>query len=227
MQAQIREREQAMKNKSDVVTRAFSTEFRAESIENEHRIIGHAAVYNQPADIDGWFYEVIERGAFDDCDFKDVIFCVNHDTKKIPLARSRNHNKNSTLQLELDEIGLGVNALLDTERNADALALYSAVDRGDIGGMSFIFRVKDYKWENLDSNMPTKRITKISEVYEVTAATFPYYTGTDLNTARAKESLESDLAALESARGEAQKALESAKLVKEKAILKIRSKVGI
>ena len=214
-----------MINKSDVVKRAFSTEFRAETGDNnEHRIIGHAAVYDQPADIDGWFYEVIERGAFDECDFKDVIFCVNHDTKKIPLARSRNHNKNSTLQLELDEVGLGVNALLDTERNADALALYSAVDRGDIGGMSFIFRVKDYKWENLDSDMPTKRITKISEVYEVTAATFPYYTGTDLNTARAKESLESDLAALESAR---ERALVSAKLDKEKAILKIRSKVGI
>ena len=216
-----------MINKNDIITRAFGVELRTQTEENEHRIIGHAAVYDQPADINGWFQEVIERGAFDECDFRDVIFCVNHDTKKIPLARSRNHNKNSTLKLELDEIGLGVNALLDTERNADALALYSAVDRGDIGGMSFIFRVKDSKWENLDSDMPTKRITKISEVYEVTAATFPYYTGTDLSTARARESLESDLAALESAREEARGALESAKLDKDKAILKIRSKVGI
>lgn len=210
-------------SKKDVTIRAFSSGFETEIEEKEHRIIGHAAVYDQPANIDNFFYEVIERGAFDGCDFSDVVLCVNHDTTKLPLARTRN----GTMHLELDEMGLKVNALLDVENNVDAKALYSAVGRGDIGGMSFIFRIEDYKWENLDSDMPTKRITKISEVYEVTAATFPYYTGTDLNTARAKKSLESDLAALVSARDEAQRALVSAKLEKEKAILKIRSKIGI
>lgn len=215
-----------MNKDNDIICRAFGTDYRAITGEdNEHRITGHAAVFDQAADIDGWFYEVIDRRAFEKCDFKDVVFCINHDTKKIPLARSRNNNGNSTMQLTIDEKGLAVDALLDTERNADAMALYSAVERGDMGGMSFIFRVKEYSWENLDTDMPTKRITGISEVFEVTAATWPYYAGTDVD-ARARGSLESDLASLESERRKAQPP-EGGRTDTERAIYEMRAKLGI
>ena len=215
-----------MNKENDIICRSFGTDYRALTGENnEHRITGHAAVFDQAADIDGWFYEVIDRRAFEKCSFKDVVFCINHDTKKIPLARSRNNNGNNTMQLSIDDKGLAVDALLDTERNADALALYSAVERGDMGGMSFIFRVSDYSWENLDTDMPTKRITGISEVFEVTAATWPYYTGTDVD-ARARGSLESDLASLESERRKAQSP-EGDKATAERAIFEVRAKLGI
>lgn len=193
---------------------------------NEHRIQGYASVFENVADIHGMFNEKIARGAFDGCKFKDVIFCINHETNKIPLARSRNNNKRSTMQLKVDNNGLYVDALVDTEKNAEAEALYSAIERGDMGGMSFIFEIGDYEWEGLDTNKPTKIITRITEVFEVTAATFPFYNATTLD-ARAKRSLESEQAALESARKEAREALESAKVSRDKQLYKFRAKIGI
>lgn len=164
-------------------------------------IDGHPAVYDQKTNIGNWFYEVIERGAFDECDFDDVLFCINHDLQKIPLARSRRNTSKSTMALQLDEKGVYIKADLDIENNSEAKSLYSSVKRGDIDGMSFIFYVKEEKWENLDSDMPTRRITKIKKVREVTAASFPAYTGTDIN-ARDQVALDNAKVALDNARSE-------------------------
>jgi phage head maturation protease len=93
--------------KADAVIRSFGiADLRALSEENTNVIDGHAAVYDQKTDIGGYFYEVIERGAFDNTNFDDVLFCVNHDLRKIPLARSRRNNGNSTMQLSVDDKGL-------------------------------------------------------------------------------------------------------------------------
>lgn len=173
-------------------------------------IEGHPAVYDQRTNIGGYFEEIIERGAFDDCDFTDVLLSVNHDLDKIPLARSRNNNANSTMQLGLDSTGLWMRAKLDRENNSEARSLHSAVQRGDINGMSFIFYVADDKWENLDSELPTRRIQKIRKVIEVSAVTFPAYAGTDIS-ARDQATLDSVARALDSARSE----LDSLKRAKE------------
>lgn len=184
--------------KEEPVKRSFGlVDLRA--VDEGSYIEGHPAVYDQATNIGGWFNEVIERGAFDECDFDDVLFSVNHDLKKIPLARSRRNNGNSTMQLLVDEKGLNVKASLDVEGNAEAKSLYSAVKRGDIDGMSFIFFVKDEKWEDLDSDMPTRRIQKIKKVIEVSAVNFPAYTGTDIN-ARDQAVLDNAAKALENAR---------------------------
>lgn len=165
----------------------------------ESVIEGHAAVFNQPTDICGCFNEVIRTGAFNGCDFSDVLFSTNHDLGKLPLARSRNNTINSTLQLGIDDQGLFVHASLDTDNNMDAKALYSAVERGDINGMSFIFRVDAEEWQGLDSDIPTRYINKIAQVIEVSAVSWPAYPGTDIN-ARDQYTLESAKNALESAR---------------------------
>ncbi len=176
-------------------------------------IEGHAAVYNQRTNIGGWFYEVIERGAFDDADFKDVLFCANHNLRQIPLARSRNNNSNSTLQLNIVEKGLHVRAELDIENNSEARSLYSAVKREDIKGMSFIFYIAEERWVDLDKEMPTRYISKIKCVREVSAVNFPAYEGTDIATgdARDKEALESARSkeALDSARAKSRTELDS------------------
>ncbi|MBU7320283.1 HK97 family phage prohead protease [Paenibacillus oleatilyticus] len=166
---------------------------------DEKTIEGHAAVFDQKTNIGGWFFEVIERGAFDGCNFDDVLFSINHDLKKIPLARSRRNNANSTLQLSVDTKGLFIKAKLDTENNTESRALHSAVGRGDIQGMSFIFYIQEEKWENLDSDMPTRRIQKIKRVIETSAVTFPAYTGTDIQ-ARDKTALDNARLALDNAR---------------------------
>lgn len=164
-------------------------------------IEGHAAIYDQKTVIGGWYEEVIERSAFANTDFRDVVLTVNHNLQSIPLARSRNNNANSTLQLSVDEAGLFIRGNLDKENNSEARALHSSVARKDINGMSFIFFVRDQKWEGLDTEMPLRRILDISRVVEVSAVSFPAYVGTDIN-ARDQQALESARAALESARGE-------------------------
>ena len=89
--------------------------------------------------------------------------------------------------------------LLDTENNADSRSLYSAVKRGDISGMSFMFSITDEEWIDLDSDHPTRRIKQIGSVVEVSAVTFPAYESTEIS-ARDAKALESAKLALESAR---------------------------
>lgn len=184
--------------KKPLEQRAYSFEVRAEETERGHVITGRPIVYNSRTDL-GWFDEIIESGALDQTDLTDVRFLVNHDTSKIPLARSRRNNGNSTMQLTVDAMGLGIRVDLDTENNAEARALYSAVQRGDISGMSFMFGIRGDEWDDLDSEHPTRRIKDISSVVEVSAVTFPAYESTEIN-ARSKEALESARAAVDTAR---------------------------
>lgn len=176
-------------------------EFRAFENETEKIIEGHAAVFNRQTNVGGYFFEVIDTGAFEKADLRDVPLIVNHDFSKIPLARSRRNNGNSTLTLSVDEVGLAIRAKLDVENNSAARALYSAVERGDLDGMSFCFSVDAEEWLDLKSEMPTRRIKSISKVFEVSACTFPQYEETDI-TARSKNALESAKKVLENARAQ-------------------------
>jgi len=210
-----------MKNKKPKTTdtlikRSFSIDDLAAS-ESGNTIEGHPAVYAQRTNIGGMFYEVIERGAFDKCDFDDVLFSVNHELAKIPLARSRRNNGNSTMQLSLDDTGIYMRAELDVENNTEARNLYSAVKRQDINGMSFIFRVGNDEWEDLDSDMPTRRIKAVSKVIEVSAVTFPAYAGTDID-ARDRDALDNASMALDNARSR----LDNLKSEQEAELLKLR-----
>ena len=189
-----------MKLKKPLENRSYQFEVRAEQDETHGNIIvGRPIVYGQRTDISGWFEEVIELGALDGADLKDVRFLVNHNIDAIPLARSRNNNANSTMRLTVDDKGMAIRVDMDTENNADARALYSAVQRGDISGMSFMFGVSDEEWDNLDSDYPTRRIKGISKVVEVSAVTFPAYEATEIQ-ARSKDALDNARAALESAK---------------------------
>lgn len=181
------------------ITRAYNFEIRAENNEkNGDFITGRPIVYNSKTDL-GWFSEIIEAGALDKANLKDVRFLVNHNTDMIPLARSRNNNENSTMQLEVDKDGMSIRVNLDTENNTEARNLYSAIKRGDITGMSFMFTIDDEEWEDIQSDHPTRHIRKIAQVFEVSAVTFPAYEATEIS-ARDKEALESAKATLESVR---------------------------
>lgn len=184
-------------NEETVIRSYGIADFRAN--DEEKTIEGHAAVFEQKTNIGGYFYEVIERGAFDGTDFDDVLMCVNHDLRKVPLARSRRNNGNSTMQLSVDDKGLFVKARLDTEGNTESKNAYSAIKRGDIDGMSFMFRIADAKWTDLDTDMPTRHILKIRKVYELGPVNMPAYSGTDIS-ARDQQALDNARTALENAR---------------------------
>lgn len=180
--------------------RNYSFEVRAEQTEQGTAILtGRPVVYSEFTDIGGMFQEIIEPGALDGADLTDVRFLVNHDTSMIPLARSRNNNKNSTMQMTPDAEGLMLDrVILDIGNNSEARALHSAVQRGDISGMSFMFSVAEEWWEYIDTDYPTRHITKIASIVEVSAVTFPAYDGTEINARGG--ALESARTALESAR---------------------------
>ena len=183
--------------------RSFNFEVRAEQMEGHGNIItGRAIVFDSPTDI-GDFTEVIDKNALADTDLRDVRFLVNHNTDMIPLARSRNNNVNSTMQLMVGEEGLDIRADLDTENNADARALYSATERGDISGMSFMMLVDGEQWDWTNEEHPVRRITSISKVLEVSAVTWPAYESSSLEARGNAEALESAKATLESAKAEA------------------------
>lgn len=178
--------------------RSYSFEIRAEQTDEGGVIEGRPIVYESRTDM-GYFDEVIASGALDGTDLRDVRFLVNHDLSRIPLARSRNNNANSTMQLIKDDKGLKIRVKLDVERNSEARNLYSAVERGDISGMSFMFVIEAAKWTNLDTDHPTRTITAISRVIEVSAVTFPAYEDTEISV-RNKTALENARKALDSAR---------------------------
>lgn len=198
--------------------RAFEFEVRAEENEEHgHFLTGRPIVYNQRTDL-GWYDEIIEAGALDYADLKDVRFLVNHNTDMIPLARSRNNNENSTMQLITDEAGMGIRVDLDTENNSEAKSLYSAVGRGDITGMSFMFEVDKDSWEDIDSDHPLRRIRSFNRIFEVSAVTFPAYSQTSIQTRGLSDALDSAKESLDSVKAE--------KLELEKERLRLKIKIG-
>lgn len=204
--------------------RSYSFDINAEQNDEGVGIVtGRPIVYDSRTDL-GYFDEIIERGALNGTDLRDVRFLVNHDISKIPLARSRNNNANSTMQLMPDDQGMSVRVNLDVKNNTEARNLYSAIERGDISGMSFMFAVDDEEWSELESEHPTRHIKKISNVVEVSAVTFPAYEDTEISV-RNKEALENAKSALESAKRSKEKTLDSAlelEKAKFEALMKVR-----
>lgn len=163
-----------------------SFEVRADS--EKSIITGRPIVFNSRTDL-GDCDEIIEAGALDKANLSDVRFLINHDLNKIPLARARAGDENSTMKISVDKDGMAISVELDTENNSEARALYSAVKRGDISGMSFMFSIDDEEWENRESSHPTRHIKSIGEVVEVSAVSFPAYEDTEIN-ARSKKTFD-------------------------------------
>lgn len=184
---------------NELVTRKFISTFRALDNEEGSVIEGTPIVFNQETKLRDWAGEYIERidqHALDDADLKDVRLFINHDTDKIALARTKNGK--GTMSFHIDDEGMHIKANLDTENNAEARSLHSAIKRGDMDGMSFMFRIESQEWLNLDSDCPTRVIKKISVVHEVSVVNFPAYPQTSIDAR--SDSEETEYSPLEEAR---------------------------
>ena len=207
-----------------IVRRAY--EARVSADPETHTVVGTPVVFDQPTVIRDWlsgeeYIEVISRGALGNTDMSDVLFCVNHEFEKIPLARSKNGK--GTLALEVTDSGLSMRTSLDVERNPEAAALYSAIERGDITGMSFMFRVRGDSWQGLETDQPIRTITDISIIHEVSAVNDPAYPQTSIST-RSSEETEKSVLAEARARFFAEKESEAKNLLElEKAKNKVKS----
>lgn len=212
------------KSKKELERRSYNFEIRAEEQDGIGILTGRPIVYNSKTDL-GLFDEIIELGALDGADLTDVRFLVNHDLSKIPLARSRRNNGNSTMQFSIDQQGMNLEWVkLDIENNADARALYSAVQRGDVSGMSFMFSIDQERWEDLESDHPTRHVEKIGSVVEVSAVTFPAYDSTEIN-ARSKEALDNARQVMEIARNQSADSLDREKRTKELELEKLKTEM--
>ena len=183
--------------------RFLSLELRAEEDERGAYIEGYPIVFNQETVVGGYFRELIAPESVNESLLRDVALMIGHDFGMVPLAHSRRNTENSTMQLAIDEHGVKMRALLDVENNPKAKEAYSAIKRGDLSGMSFAFIVNKESWEDLDADLPLRRITGMSRIYEVSLVAFPAYEGTSVQAASEGDALESVLASLESARKQA------------------------
>ena len=187
-----------MKNEREV--RFLPMEIRAEENEEQGAVIeGYPIVFNQETDLGEW-REVIDPASISEKQLRDVALMVGHDFGMIPLAHSRRNNGSGTMQLTPDENGVKMRAVLDVKNNPKAAEAYSAIRRGDMTGMSFAFVVNEEGWEDLDGEKPLRRITGMSDIYEVSLVAFPAYKGTSVQAASEGPALESVRASLESAR---------------------------
>lgn len=191
----------------DRITRNYDInllEKRSEGNELEGLISGKPIVFNRIADL-GYIYEMIDPEALSDTDLKDVRLCLNHNTDYV-YARSRNNNENSTMHIAVDAEGLKFDAKLDIANSSKSRDLYSAIKRGDIDKMSFMFNILEEDWKDLESEKPTRIIKKIGKVFEISAVTFESYSDTDISCRDAKDALESAKASLESEKIKAREA---------------------
>lgn len=151
---------------------------------------GTPIVFDQPTTInavDGPYQEIIKAGALDGADLSDSRLLWDHDTRRVPLARTP-----KTMTFNVDGKGLHMTAQLpDTE---EARAVYQAVKRLDVRGMSFAFTVAPNgdTWSD-DGNVRT--INKISKVYEVSVVNYPAYPMTSIEARNARQDVRSRAAA--------------------------------
>lgn len=206
--------------KADMEQRSYNFEIRSENNESGISTLrGTPIVYGSETDIGGWFREIIEPGALNGANLKDVPLLVNHNERMIPVARSRNNTAKSTMRLIPTAEGLNMEADIDTARNATAMELNSAVERGDLDGMSFRFSIADERWEDLDTDYPTRHILRFDTIAEVSAVTWPAYTATEIYAARSKEVLDNARSALDSAKESAKSLDSDLELLKQKTLL--------
>lgn len=133
---------------------------------------GYAALFNTRTSIGDWFVEELAPGAFSDTlKTADVRALVDHDTGRV-IGRSIA----GTLRLNEDDKGLFVE--VDLPDTTDGRDLAVQLERGDISGMSFGFRVTKETWDET-GDMPVRTIQAV-ELFEVSAVAFPAYADTEI-----------------------------------------------
>lgn len=141
---------------------------------DEKRIVtGYASTFEQPYMLfggEGWeYWEVVDRGAFDETDMSDVI--MQYDHRGRVFARTRNN----TLEVTTDDEGLFIEADLGgTEIGRE---LYEEIRGGYTDRMSVGFTVDgELEEKEKDENgvmKYTRHITKVGKLFDVSAVSIP------------------------------------------------------
>lgn len=144
---------------------------------------GLAAVFDELSEDLGGFREIIKRGAFKDVLDDDVRFLYNHNPDYV-LAR------NTSGSLELEEKPTGLATVADVAPVSYADDIRVLIERGDVSGMSFAFRVAEDSWAEDDDENLIRTVHKFERLFDVSVVTYPAYPQTDA-AVRAIEKLRS------------------------------------
>ena len=154
--------------------RMMTMTVRESGSDGEMIVEGYATTFNQPYTLYDWRdYKVVEQiapTAFAECDMADVIMQYNHE------GRVFARNKNGTLTLSVDAIGLKITA--DLSGTDIGRQLYQEIKGGYTDKMSFGFAVaEDQRASIVDhesgKETVTRTITKIKKLYDVSAVSIP------------------------------------------------------
>lgn len=165
--------------------RNMTMEVRAAEDNSKMIVEGYATTFNQPYTLyESKYFRVIEQvapTAFAECDMSDVIMQYDHE------GRVFARNKNGTLELSVDSIGLKVRA--DLGGTDIGRQLYQEIKGGYTDKMSFSFKVEEdqkvYTTEHdKDFETCTRTITKISKLYDVSAVSIPANDMTSISARR-------------------------------------------
>ncbi len=142
---------------------------------------GYAAVFNRLSSNLGGFVERIAPGAFaKTISEADIRHLLNHDANVV-LGR----NRSGTLRLEEDTTGLRYEVDLPNTQAARDLA--ESVERGDITGSSFAFRVvgdDGDEWSLTEDEFPLRTVRQAA-LYDTSTVTYPAYPSTQEDDVKA------------------------------------------
>jgi HK97 family phage prohead protease len=148
------------------------------------------------------YYEVIERGALDEADIRDVVFRYNHSSDMFVMARTRG----GSLKLIRNDEGLDIEAKLFNIQQARDL--YELIKEGAVDKMSFAFTIRE---ESFDKETRTWHVRKIDKLFDVAAVDQPAYEATSISARYADQ-----IQALERARTETLEREQAAALERER-----------
>lgn len=155
---------------------AVSVEFRGEGDAKEPvAFTGKAIVCNSRSHNLGGFVEIIDPKALDEADLSDVVGLFNHDRSMV-LGRTTS----GTLKLTRDaDGGLSYRIAYDPT-DPDHVRVMAKIQRGDVVGSSFAFRVAPDgdKWDHESTDTTdiyVRTVTKISRISDVCPVTTPAY----------------------------------------------------
>lgn len=151
--------------------RRFGVQLRAQVV--GRKLTGHAAVFDQVADLGTQGLESLARSAFDvvlKSDTTDVRALFNHDPSLL-LARQGS----GTLRVGVDSEGLEfeIPDLPNTQAGNDVREL---VERGDLTGASFGFVPGEDSYSRIEGRQ-LRTHTSVKALVDVSPVTFPAYGG--------------------------------------------------
>lgn len=154
-------------------------------IDTEFYVEGYATTFDQPYVLfeeDGVQYkEVIDRNALVGADMSDVIMQYDHE------GRVFARNKNGTLELPIDDVGLKTVAKLGGTDLGNQI--YQEIKGGYSTKMSYRYRVAEEKRDTVydrdnGKTIVTRTIMKIKKLYDVSVVSLPANDMTSISARR-------------------------------------------